>query len=65
MDVDLLAFPNSTPVGGEWRASRSSYFTHAERALGTHSVGARVETSVKIDVLEQKVVNHCETNGGI
>jgi hypothetical protein len=65
INLDLLAFPISTPDIGEWRASLPIYFTHAERALGAHSVGARVDPSVKMDVLEQKFINHCETNGGI
>jgi hypothetical protein len=61
----LLAFQISALDGGEWRASRPSYFTHAERSLGTHSVGARVDHSIKMDVLKQQVINYSEKNLGV
>jgi hypothetical protein len=60
-----LAFRISFLDGGEWRASCPSYFTHAERALDTRSVGVRVDLSFKMDVLEQEVIKHCEKNGGV
>jgi hypothetical protein len=52
--IYIHIFLISAPAGGEWSASRSSFFNLGERAPSTHWIGGWVDPRAGLDDVEKR-----------